>query len=201
MRVLIAATLVAVGLTMAVDAAAQTVTPPAVPANLQVDASNTAYLAGHARGSQNYVCVLSPGRGFTWTLFGPQATLFDDGGDQIITHFLSANPVENGALRATWQHSDDTSAVWAKAIQSSTDPSYVAAGAIPWLLLQVVGAQYGPAWGDTLVATTYIQRVDTAGGLAPAAGCTNATDIGKKVFVPYAADYIFYKASTSANWR
>jgi hypothetical protein len=29
-------------------------------------------------------------------LFGPQATLFNDDGMQIITHFLSPNPEEGG---------------------------------------------------------------------------------------------------------
>ena len=119
--------------------------------------------------------------------------MFDDNGNQLITHFLSANPVEAGTLRPTWQHSGDTSAAWAAAIQSSTDPNFVAPGAIPWLLLQVAGAQYGPTLGHKLTATTYIQRVNTAGGLAPAEGCSAATDVGRKALVPYMADYVFYR--------
>ena len=64
-------------------------------------AGHEAFLVGHASGAQNYVC-LPDGSGFAWTLFGPQATLFDDGGAQIATHFLSPNPDENGAARPTW---------------------------------------------------------------------------------------------------
>jgi hypothetical protein len=126
-------------------------------------------------------------------LFGPQATLFKDNDQQIITHFLSPNPVEGGALRATWQHSRDTSAVWARAIRTSSDPEFVAPGAIPWLLLEFVGTQEGPTGGQKLTVTTFIHRVNTAGGIAPATGCAVSTDIGSRVFVPYEADYFFYK--------
>jgi hypothetical protein len=121
--------------------------------------------------------------------------LFNDDDKQVITHFLSPNPDENGTLRATWQHSRDTSAIWAMAIQSSSDPAFGASGAIPWLLLQVVGVQDGPTNGAKLSKTTFIQRLNTAGGVAPSDGCTESTDIGKRMFVPYEADYFFYKVT------
>jgi hypothetical protein len=168
------------------------VTPPAVPANLVAPVGTKAFLEGHAIGSQNYICLPTP-TGFAWTFYGPQATLFNDEGKQITTHFLSANPYEAGVLRATWQHSRDTSAAWAAAIQTSTDPMFVAPGAIPWLLLQVLGSQEGPDEGDKLSSALYIQRVHTSGGVVPAAGCAVPTDMGRKVLVPYEADYIFYK--------
>jgi Protein of unknown function (DUF3455) len=121
--------------------------------------------------------------------------LFNDDDKQVITHFLSPNPLENDTLRATWQHSRDTSTVWAMAIQTSSDPDFVAPGAIPWLLLQVVGAQDGPTDGDKLSETTFIQRLNTSEGVAPSTGCALSTDIGKRAFVPYTADYFFYKAT------
>src|SRR5262249_32427961 len=62
------------------------VTPPAVPTDIQVQAGNKAYLVGHATGTQNYICVPS-GSGVAYALFTPQATLFNDRGEQIITHF------------------------------------------------------------------------------------------------------------------
>jgi hypothetical protein len=166
----------------------------AVPTNLVVPAGNSPFLVTHAEGTQNYVCVPS-GPSFVWAFFGPQATLVDAAGQQVATHFLSPNPVEDGAARATWQHSTDTSAVWAAAVEISTDPNFVAAGAIPWLLLRTVGSQVGPTFGDALAGTTYIQRVNTQGGVAPAAGCRSARDAGKKALVPYSTDYIFYKAN------
>jgi hypothetical protein len=189
----VAASVALASLTVGLSRAEAQVIPPPVPTNLEVEYGNTPFLIGHAIGTQDYVCLLRAG-GFAWTFFGPQATLFGDAGQQLITHFLSANPDENGTLRATWQQSQDTSAVWALAVANSTDPVYVAAGAIPWLLLRVVGAEDGPTGGAALSATTFVQRVNTTGGTAPAGdGCTHAADIGKKALVPYTADYVFYR--------
>ena len=166
------------------------VTPPAVPSStIQVPAGTKAFLEGAAVGTQDYIC-LPAGSGFAWTFFGPQATLFNAHDEQIITHFLSPNPFENGGARVTWQDSDDTSKVWGMAIASvSVEP-----GAIAWLLVQVVGAENGPTGGDRLSETTYIQRLNTAGGVAPSTGCTQSTDVGSTALVPYSADYFFYKA-------
>jgi len=181
------------------------VTPPPVPTNLQVPAGNKAFLKGFAVGTQNYICLpcpnpitpaaMCPASGFAWVLFGPQATLFDDD-KQVITHFLSPNPIESGTLRATWQHSRDTSTVWGGRAVSSSDPDFVAPGAIPWLRLEVVGEQSGPTDGDRLTRTTFIQRLNTSGGVAPSMGCSQSTDVGARAFVPYTTDYFFY---TDAN--
>jgi hypothetical protein len=35
--------------------------------------------------------------------------------------------------------------------------------------------------------------VNTDGGAAPSTGCDRPTVLGRKAFVPYTADYIFYK--------
>jgi hypothetical protein len=175
--------------------AAADIVPPPVPPNLEVPAGNEAFLEGHAIGTQNYICLPSEA-GVAWTLVGPQATLFNRWDRQLITHFLSPNPDERDTPRATWQHSRDTSTVWAVAIASSSDPNFVASGAIPWLLLQVVGAQPGPTGGDRLTETTFIQRVHTSGGVAPSTGCVEVTDVGQRAFVPYTADYFFYDAAT-----
>jgi hypothetical protein len=171
---------------------ADQVRPPPVPADIEVPAGNKAFLQGHAVGTQNYICLPS-GSGFAWTLFTPQATLFKRGNKEITTHYFSPNPFENGTLRATWQHSRDTSTVWGQVITPSSDPNFVAPGAIPWLLIKVVGAQDGPLGGHTLAGTTYIQRLGTLGGNAPSTGCTQSTDVGSKAFVPYTADYFFYR--------
>lgn len=181
----------ALGIAVPVAAAAQTALT-AVPPTLEVPAGHQAFLVLHAEGTQNYVCAATPG-GFAWTFFGPQATLFDTSGQQQLTHFPSPNPDEDGATRATWQHAFDTSAVWAAPIASSTDPAFVTPGAIPWLLLRVVGTRPGPTGGQTMVGTTYVQRVDTAGGIAPVTGCRSTPDAGTRALVPYSTDYVFYK--------
>ena len=36
------------------------VTPPPVPANIEVEAGNTAFLEGHGVGTQNYLCLPCP---------------------------------------------------------------------------------------------------------------------------------------------
>jgi hypothetical protein len=171
-----------------VPAHADDAAPPPVPHGLQVPAGNQAFLEGDAIGTQDYICLPSG-----WTFFGPQATLFNEQDKQIITHFLSPNPFENGTPRVTWQDSEDTSKVWGMTIASTAvDPH-----AIPWLLVKVVGAQDGPTGGDELSETTYIQRLNTAGGVAPSTPCT----VGMMALVPYTAEYFFYKAIKHTSSR
>jgi hypothetical protein len=168
------------------------IAPPPVPDNIEVPEGHDAFLVGHAVGTQNYVCLPS-GSSVAWALFTPQATLFDDRGRQLQTHFFSPNPFENGEVRATWQDSRDTSAIWGRGIASSSDPNFVAPNAIPWLKVEVMGAQEGPRGGEKLTGTTFIQRLNTVGGVAPSTGCGLPTDIGNRAFVPYTADYFFFE--------
>ena len=56
----------------------------------------------------------------------------------------SSSPTDEAARPGQWQHSKDTSTIWAVAIASSSDPKFVAPGAIPWLLLRVVGIRPDP---------------------------------------------------------
>src|SRR6476646_5366868 len=108
--------------------------PPAVPDNLKVEDGNKVFFVGRAVGTQNYVCKTS-GAGFKFVLFTPQATLFGADDDrQLIHHFFSPNPFEvnsdptvvtpalgdPGLIRATWQHSRDSSRVWAFATPDTT---------------------------------------------------------------------------------
>jgi uncharacterized protein DUF3455 len=176
-------------------------TPPTVPTEIIVPAGNTVFLRGSATGTQNYICQSSQS-GYFWKFLAPQATLFinyqlgrNEVSQQITTHFLSSNPIEGGTARPTWQSSSDTSIVWGKAVASSIDPAVVAAGAIPWLLLQIVGAQNGPMGGSALSQTTYIHRVNTSGGVAPSTGCSAPQNVGALALVPYTTDYYFYKST------
>ena len=200
-RQLLAAGLIVLG-TGASPALAQTGSltggVPEVPSNLEVEAGFVLYSKGHAIGTQNYVC-LPTATGVAWKFVAPQATLYVPVlgfQAQLATHFLSPNPDEPGFARATWQHSVDSSRVWAKATpeHTSTDPNFVAPGAIPWLLLDVVGQEAGPDGGTFFAQAAFIQRLNTSGGQAPATGCSQATNIGAVTLVPYTADYFFYKA-------
>ncbi len=59
--------------------------------------------------------------------------------------------------------------------------------AIPWLLLKAV-ANDTPGIFQT---ATHVQRLNTVGGLAPAAA---GSYVGEERDVPYTAEYYFYRA-------
>jgi Protein of unknown function (DUF3455) len=201
-----AAAAFAVALALPKAAYADDVTLPPMPMAVQVTNGDIPFLVGHAIGTQNYVCLPS-GSGVAFVLFTPEATLSDDEDEQIITHFFSPNPSEpntnpalsaTGTIRATWQSSRDTSSVWALAKPGDsatfvTDPGFVAPNSVAWLKLTAVGNGIGPNGGDKLADVTFVQRLSTHGGVAPATGCTSSADIGHLAFVPYTADYFFYR--------
>jgi hypothetical protein len=211
-RLLVCGVAVAGSLGMATQAAAQNVKPPATPTLITPPAGNSAFLVGHAFGTQGYVCLpTSPGADTaSWTVNGarPEATLFETflGQEfQIITHFLSPDTNHNDAApnplpfgSATWQSSFDSSKVWAQVLHKNTipagsDPSCPNSGAIACLLLQSIGSQAGTNGGNTLSKTTFVQRLNTKGGSAPEDGCSVASDVGSQALVPYTADYYFYR--------
>jgi len=185
----------ALGMALAValplTAHAQIVTPP-VPTDLEVPDTEEAFLLGHGVGTQNYICQPAATLGrVAWTLFTPQATLFSDDAEQLTTHFFSFNPDEPNVnvVRVTWEDSRDTSTIWARLLKAVP----VNPDAVAWLKLEVVGRRVGPTGGDTLFGTTFVQRLNTQGGLAPVTDCDNPQDIGRKAFIPYTADYFFYR--------
>ena len=186
------------------------VSSPATPAAITPPAGNSAFLVGHAVGTQGYVC-LPTSSGASWTVNAarPEATLFTKiFGEpiQIITHFLSPNTNPNEFApnplpfgNPTWQSSFDSSKVWGQTdnqhtIVAGSDPSCPNTGSIACLLLQVIGSEQGPAGGKTLTKTTFIQRLNTNGGSAPATGCFVSGDVGRQALVPYSADYFFFRA-------
>jgi Protein of unknown function (DUF3455) len=193
-------------------AQAQNITPPPTPILITPPVGNSAFLVGHAVGTQGYVCLpTSPGASTAWTVkpARPEATLFQSffgQNFQIITHFLSPNTNPNGAAtkplpfgNATWQSSFDSSRVWAQVLHgnvlsaSHDEPSCPNTGSIACLLLEAVGSQQGPTGGNFLSKTTFVQRLNTNGGSAPDDGCSISTDVGNQTLVPYTADYFFYR--------
>jgi Protein of unknown function (DUF3455) len=187
-------------------AAAQTVTPPTTPTDIAVPAGNSAFLEGHAFGSQGYICLPTATGVNSWTVnpARPEATLFTNVFGQpvqIITHFASVNANPNDFAtkpvplsgNATWQSSFDTSKVWAVAtghIDAGSDAvSCPNDGAIQCLRLQSVGNQQGPTGGKLLAKVTFVQRLNTKGGSAPTTACS----VGQTQLVPYTADYYFFR--------
>jgi hypothetical protein len=208
-------------------AAARKIMPPTTPADITPPAGNSAFLVGHAVGTQGYVC-LPTSTGASWTVNGsrPEATLSTSSSGQEmerkhraakaektkkarkrdfeITHFLSpdTNPNEFAATplpfgSPTWRSSLDGSVVWAKAltppVASGSDASCPNPGAIPCLLLQSIGSKAGSSGGGIMTQTTFIQRLNTKGGSAPATDCSASSDVGKQTLVSYTADYYFFR--------
>jgi hypothetical protein len=171
----------------------------------------SAFLLGQGVGTQGYVCLPTATGGVSWTVNNarPEATLFSHifgEAVQIITHFLSpvVNPNTIGPSPSrfgdvTWQSSFDSSRVWAqkqKSVTAGTEASCPNGGSIDCLLLQVIGSDKGPAGGKSLTKTTFIQRLNTKGGSAPAnpaTGCLSTSDVGHQILVPYSADYYFFR--------
>lgn len=153
--------------------------PPSVPNGIDVPAGNKVFLVGHAVGVQIYTCAPTAG-GYAWSFVAPRADLYGDNGKLIATHF--AGP--------TWQASDGSSVKGAVVNRATVDST-----SIPWLLLSTTSTT-GSDEGR-LSATTYIQRVATVGGIAPAAAGCNAATAGHVAEVPYLADYYFWKASVA----
>jgi hypothetical protein len=141
-------------------------------------AGNVPFLAAGASGTQNYACTATA-TGFAWTFTGPRANLFDLRGRVIITHF--GGP--------TWQANDGSKVVGALSGSVTVDPN-----SIPWLLLKGTPTP-APTGGGLLAKTTFIQRLLTRGGLAPAASTCNARTAGSAAAVPYTAEYVFWKSS------
>ena len=181
---------------------------PSPTTSIPPPAGTSAFLLGHGVGTQGYVCLPTAAGGASWTVNGarPEATLFTHifgEAVQIITHFLSpvVNPNDIGPKPSrfgdvTWQSSFDSSRVWAqkqKFVTAGTEASCPNGGSIDCLLLQVIGSDEGPAGGKSLTKTTFMQRLNTKGGSAPATGCAVSGDVGHQALVPYSADYFFFR--------
>ena len=131
------------------------------------------FLVTHAIGFQTYQCNAG---GTAWTFTGPIATLFKTTGAPrpIGIHFR--NPV---TTRPVWQLRGGTS------VEAAAIVTVPATGTIPWLLLQAAETTAG-----RLAKTTFIQRLNTSGGVAPTTPCTPFATMA----VPYTADYFFWRA-------
>jgi hypothetical protein len=176
-RLLLAAALAAVMAWPGAQMAQAGPPEPIVPARIEVEDGYKLFLVGHAVGVQIHSCNATSS-GYRWEFVAPRADLYDDNGQRLASHF--AGP--------TWQAKDGSYVVGQRVDGITVDPT-----AIPWLLLSAASTAVGSD-GDRLADTTFIQRVATTGGLAPAAVACNDGTAGSREEVPYTADYYFWKA-------
>jgi uncharacterized protein DUF3455 len=111
--------------------------------------------------------------GTNWAFIAPEATLYSDPcyENEVGIHF--AGP--------TWQ-ANDGSAVKGARLEDCTPYR----GAIPWLLLDAT-----PLSSTGVFArVSFIQRVNTIGGTAPAQA---GAFVGDEARVPYTTEYYFYR--------
>lgn len=149
---------------------------PTVPTGIAPPAGHKVFLVTHAEGVQIYRCNATTG---AWSLQAPRAELYAQNGKVVGSHYVGP----------TWMATDGSYVVGRRVDGVNVDPT-----AVDWLLLANDTSAPG-ADGDRLAATTYVQRVNTAGGRAPA---TTECDVaGETVEIPYAADYYFWKATGS----
>ena len=170
-RMMLSAVVATVGI--AGPALAQTVALPDLPATLKPGELKP-YLAVPAKGVQIYVCNKTDAGAYAWTFKAPEAELSDSAGARVGKHY--GGP--------TWEGNDGGKVVGAVKANAPAP----AAGAIPWLLLDVKSRE----GSGQFTQAAGILRVSTVGGAAPAAGCDEA-HAGAEQRVPYTATYYFLK--------
>jgi Protein of unknown function (DUF3455) len=156
---------------------AQAFDQSSLPAAVQVPAGNAVAMQTVGVGMITYECRTKATAvdQYEWVFVGPDAKLMDRSGKEVGKYF---------GPPATWQSNDGSKIT---ATQLAVAPAQ--AGSIP---LQLVKAN--PAMGDgAMKGISYIQRLATQGGVAPAKNC-DAAMLRSKEIVRYQADYIFWRA-------
>ncbi|KAF5992773.1 DUF3455 domain-containing protein [Streptomyces sp. WAC00263] len=138
------------------------------PAALKVPDGNRLTGVFSAAGVQTYTCADG-----AWKLLEPAATLW-------AKNDRSHRPVALHSRGPVWVSTVDGSAVNAAAIANSPKT-----GTIPELLLQSTATR----GTGVFAGVSYVQRLDTHGGVAPTTTCSGTDQIS----VRYSATYAFYK--------
>ena len=151
---------------------------PDAPATVTAPAGNKAVMTTVGLGVLTYECraKANMANAFEWAVIGPTAVLYD----------MNRNTVGKYYGGPTWE-STDGSKVTGKQLAVAPSPN---PGSIPLQLVQA-----SPAMGNgAMKGVTYIQRLNTMGGVAPTDSCSTA-NIGATQQIRYQADYVFYKAA------
>ena len=148
-----------------------------VPDKLKPGPNETVSLIASAKGVQIYECraVKDRAGAYEWAFVAPEADLFDAGGNKIGKHYAGPH----------WESTDGSRIVGT--VKERADAPR--ADAIPWLLLTAKSDGPNGSFGRF----TAVQRLNTVGGMPPAAGCSQSA-LGAIERVPYTADYYFLGA-------
>ena len=166
---------------LAACASGPTMTPfsqAGLPDAVKVPTGHSVKLESVGAGEITYECRAKAGMAdqFEWVFVGPDAALSDRKGQRIGKYY---------GPPATWESADGSKITGA---QVAVAPA--GSGNIPSQLVKA-----NPAMGaGAMQGMRYIQRVNTQGGVAPAAACA-AGNLGQKQLVSYQADYIFWRAN------
>jgi hypothetical protein len=146
-----------------------------VPDKLKPGANESVAMIVPAKGVQIYECRAKKDQvgEYEWAFVAPEADLFDARGIRIGRHYAGPH----------WESTDGSKILGT--VKERIDAPV--ANAIPWLLL--AARSVGPEGSFSKV--TSIQRVNTVGGVAPRAGCSQAT-AGAPARIDYTADYYFF---------
>nr|WP_251976922.1 DUF3455 domain-containing protein [Salinicola sp. S1-1-2] len=145
-----------------------------VPSDVTLPAGNRIAMETVGVGEITYACEMKDGA-HAWVFKGPDARLNDADGKQVGSYY---------GPPATWESSDG-SAITGTQVGTADGGT----GNIP---LQLVAAN--PAEGEGhMRGVTYVQRLNTQGGVAPDMACSADND-GATEVVEYQADYNFFKA-------
>ena len=158
---------------------------PTVPSAIATPAGATLVGGYHAVGEQIYTCTAAADGGTGSWVNTAVATLFGDNCSVAANHSYTSAP------SPAWAAVPDGSTVVGRRVAAV--PAPVADGgdggatAIAWVLLAAASNT-----GEGIFANvTYVQRVDTTGGVGPSGAC-EAGDAGPPQRVAYTATYYFY---------
>src|SRR5258706_1468364 len=156
-----------------------------IPAAIDLPVSQNGYTrvaTFFARGVQKYKSQQKAGTnpaGYEWVFVAPEADLYDATNNKVGTH--SAGPA--------WQLTGGTDSLYGQQVSPPKTAPSPDPASIDWLQLM---PKTGKTTTGIFANVSYIHRIATAGGKAPATAPVSATETKD---VPYTAVYRFTKAN------
>ncbi|WP_447555997.1 DUF3455 domain-containing protein [Vreelandella sp. EE22] len=145
------------------------------PEDVQVPDGNTIVLETVGVGTIKYMCETNDAGNVEWVFKGPSAALNDSDDNQVGSYY---------GPPATWEAMDGSKVTGTQLATADNGDDNIP--------LQLVEANPAEGEGD-MNGVTYIQRLNTEGGVAPDMACDSDHE-GATAIVTYQADYVFWTA-------